>query len=778
MARNATILQLLVVLEQKQLLDAILSHFGHKPISREAREVLNVSKLPAEVKKVSLTPEQRANASSPLLTKAEPEDLERIRTSQLIREIFNYAARYLYIPEYTITFKHPEMIFAVHVSLPEHGIFVSESGASLNVVEAKACTGFKQQAEKYHIENSVAPPSLDDSITLSTVNARNFFDFYNDYNDEVTIDVSKDAFFWRGQAFARNFSTSARGLMRQDLRTSCVYGFEVLIMLVTAVILAKRVPKILVDYRKKMDSKIGKYIGHNHPLKLELHRDTLDLMQRTVEATKKSGLPTTLIDETMDYKISSFGRETHFKYSANSARSRSIALCEWMKGNLPRLKTRQKGNVLPLVQNALEASNLVENNQYSILIGQTGSGKTTQLPQIILDHYIRSERGGECRIICTQPRRIAAKSVAMRVARERGQNMGDQVGHHISSDVNPPKLRGSITYCTTGIILRQLIFHADKLFDQTSHLIIDEVHERDINIDVLLTMIKNVVRNRIEAGKDNPKICLMSATVDAEKLQQYFSFTDEAGEVTCPILEVEGRAFPVKKYYLENIISVFEDKYPADHAIWDLLNSPSIQRYLKAEEDAKGADILENFNAEKAESVIEWDNRDDSSDNLQSQIGMSKADIPMSLILPTILVAHIASTTESGAILIFLPGLRGINRLERILTSKKILGVDFNDEDKFKIFKLHSSIENDYQVFEPVPPGCRKIILTTNIAETSITIADVQYVVDTGKHREIDFNQIFRCWSLPSKWISKSNVKQRLGRAGRVQNGSYYALFS
>jgi HrpA-like RNA helicase len=181
----------------------------------------------------------------------------------------------------------------------------------------------------------------------------------------------------------------------------------------------------------------------------------------------------------------------------------------------------------------------------------------------------------------------------------------------------------------------------------------------------------------------------------------------------------------------------------------------------------------------KVESVIEWNSQNDDPNNLATQLRMDPVEGQVPVELAATVIAHIARTTENGAILLFLPGLKDIGLAAKVLQNQRILNVDFNDKDKFKIFMLHSSTSEGHgDVFKPVPRGCRKIILATNVAETSITIPDIQYVVDTGKHKENNFHQMLGIWSLPCKWISKSSVKQRSGRAGRVQNGSYYALFS
>jgi HrpA-like RNA helicase len=153
--------------------------------------------------------------------------------------------------------------------------------------------------------------------------------------------------------------------------------------------------------------------------------------------------------------------------------------------------------------------------------------------------------------------------------------------------------------------------------------------------------------------------------------------------------------------------------------------------------------------------------------------------VPVNLVAA--IIAHIAKTTSDGAILAFLPGLGEIMEVERLLRMESPLGVNFEDRFRFEIFKLHSSLrddENEDGIFRPLSEGCRKIILSTNIAETSVTIPDVQHVVDSGTLREKWYSQESHITQLRCTWISKSSSKQRAGRAGRVRNGYYYALFS
>ena len=169
--------------------------------------------------------------------------------------------------------------------------------------------------------------------------------------------------------------------------------------------------------------------------------------------------------------------------------------------------------------------------------GDTGSGKTTQVPQYIME--LASEKKEPVRIICTQPRRIAAMSVAERVASERGERLGSTVGYQIRLE-NRMSSSTALVFCTTGILLRTLMYH-DSNLDKVTHLIIDEVHERDRFVDFLL----GVLRSRISRFP-NLRIILMSAALDVNVFSDYFG--------TCPVLHVQGKCFPVEEHFLEDVL--------------------------------------------------------------------------------------------------------------------------------------------------------------------------------------------------------------------------------
>lgn len=352
---------------------------------------------------------------------------------------------------------------------------------------------------------------------------------------------------------------------------------------------------------------------------------------------------------------------------------------------------------------------LIKINAAVVIAAATGSGKTTQLPQIILEDAIESGAGVDCNIWVTQPRRVAATSVARRVMKERFDGSVASVGYHVRFDVQLPKQGGCITYCTTGILLNRIQGSPNEVFDNVSHIIIDEAHERDMPIDRILALLKFHLFARKKAGLKFPKIIVSSATLDIGLFTGYFAqpvLKNGVRElVPCPFLDIPGRMFPVEYTYLDEILLQLR-KYPA-----------ASQFFMDQDKSTK--DYL-SVNKQKR-------TRHGQLRPLDPQTDTDEAIIPAALIAMTI--AHIVHTTTEGAILVFLPGLDSIKNVkEKLGINSPMMDVDFSDKDRFRILILHSDMKdlND-EAFVTMPKGVRKIVLATNIAETSITIPDVVY---------------------------------------------------
>ncbi|KAF9582903.1 hypothetical protein BGW38_010606 [Lunasporangiospora selenospora] len=514
------------------------------------------------------------------------------------------------------------------------------------------------------------------------------------------------------------------------------------------------------------------------------------------------------------------------KLDVQQAAGKSARLFDQLKSyeNNPSMaKTRDSRAGLPISQYTDEITAKIHDNDVIVLVGQTGCGKTTQLPQIILEDFIRRRQGGVCNIICTQPRRIAAISVAQRVAFERGERVGQSVGYQVRFDNQPPMPGGSILYCTTGIFLRMMHTEgtttttagagsgstttavapvAHDPFRGVSHIVVDEVHERDIDTDFLLVLLRQMQRERRAKGLPVIKLILMSATIDTGLFASYFGEGFKGGQ--CPSISVPGRTFPVKQIYLDDLLNEMHKTHPAS-SMNALSRHEQTSKYIHREMSIQpvgppqqpaqynrppkrpGTEVNSNDSDDDIDDVddSELDYAESILNQARSVSRMPRdeildAEIPANLIAMTI--AHIITTTPpTGAILCFLSGWEDIQEVQRQLLNTSPLGVDFNDQSRFRIHMLHSTLPSisQQEVFEPLLDSrMRKIILATNIAETSITIQDVVYVVDSAKVKETNYDPTKRMTTLLPTWISASSLKQRSGRAGRVQEGQYFCMMS
>lgn len=346
-------------------------------------------------------------------------------------------------------------------------------------------------------------------------------------------------------------------------------------------------------------------------------------------------------------------------------------------------ETQKSLPVYPFKQDLIDA---IREHQVLIIEGETGSGKTTQIPQFL--HHAGFTKN-DMKIGCTQPRRVAAMSVASRVAEEMGYKLGNEVGYSIRFE-DCTSERTMIKYMTDGMLLREFLGEPDLA--SYSVMIIDEAHERTLHTDVLFGLVKDIARFRPDL-----KLLISSATLDAEKFSEFF---DDA-----PIFRIPGRRFPVDIYYTK----------------------------------APEADYLDA-------AVV------------------------------SVLQIHV--TQPSGDILVFLTGQEEIETANEMLQERtKKLGSKIKE---LIILPIYANLPSDMQskIFEPTPPGARKVILATNIAETSLTIDGIKYVIDPGFCKQNSYNARTGMESLIVTPISKASSNQRAGRAGRVSAGKCFRLYT
>ncbi|KAF8922394.1 P-loop containing nucleoside triphosphate hydrolase protein [Mucidula mucida] len=430
-------------------------------------------------------------------------------------------------------------------------------------------------------------------------------------------------------------------------------------------------------------------------------------------------------------------------------------------------------NQLPIAKYRKDIIEALDRSQVLVLSGETGCGKSTQVPAFILEDQL--SQGIPCKIYCTEPRRISAISLAQRVSRELGDapntagTLNSLVGYSIRLESNMTK-NTRLAYVTNGIALRMLESGTGQggqgtAFDEITHIIIDEVHERTIESDFLLIVLKTMIQVR-----PSLRVILMSATVDSAKISRYFN--------NCPTLEVPGRTFPVRVNYLEDAVDLTQwtitEKSPyarrphdtfysgKNRPDWSLDISPDDSEDDDAQRAKEGVKLGKKYSPSTISTIKLFDER----------------LIPYDLIIRVMEDICFGETYNafSSAILIFMPGIGEIRRLNDMLGDHAA----FSQEKQFRVYPLHSTLSNENQgaVFDIPPPGVRKIVIATNIAETGITIPDITCVIDTGKYREMRFDEKRQTSRLVETFVAKSNAAQRRGRAGRVREGICFHLFT
>ncbi|CAJ2503954.1 Uu.00g113480.m01.CDS01 [Anthostomella pinea] len=302
-------------------------------------------------------------------------------------------------------------------------------------------------------------------------------------------------------------------------------------------------------------------------------------------------------------------------------------------------------------------------------------------------------------------------------------------------------------------------------------------------VDFLMIVLKKAIKVRLAAGKRVPRVTIMSATMDTTLFQEYFASKNAQGVLEpCPSLEVPGRMFPIRRFYLPDIMSSLQQDRSIEFEQL-LAGHPLCEAYVRSESEftATAPETVTNEGSETVTETVTETTKAEGSGISDRERRDLQVYVPTPLVAATI--AHICNSTQmEGAILAFLPGMGEIMDVDEILR-RRMSHLWFDDESKYKICILHSYLSKEQQneIFEALPLGCRRIILSTNMAETSLTVPDVQYVVDSGRTREDRFEQVSRISGLATVWESKSSARQRAGRAGRagrVRNGFYYALFS
>lgn len=356
-------------------------------------------------------------------------------------------------------------------------------------------------------------------------------------------------------------------------------------------------------------------------------------------------------------------------------------------GKRTNLSLKEQRESLPVYKMRQDLLDAINGNQFMVIVGETGSGKTTQLTQYL---YEEGYNANGLMIGCTQPRRVAAISVAKRVSEEMECALGGKVGYTVRFDDQTSR-DTKIKYMTDGILQREALL--DPLMSKYSVIILDEAHERTVATDVLFCLLKKAALQRPDL-----KVIVTSATLDSKKFSEYFT--------NCPVLKIPGKTFPVDVFY-----------------------SKALQMdYVEAA-------------------------------------------------LDTVMEIHI--NEARGDILVFLTGQEEIDACCEILF-ERVKNLEDTLDLKLIILPVYSALPNEIQskIFEPTPPDSRKVIFATNIAETSITIDGIHYVVDPGFSKVNTYNPRLGIEQLIITPISQAQSNQRKGRAGRTGPGKCYRLYT
>ncbi|XP_041972567.1 ATP-dependent RNA helicase DHX30-like [Aricia agestis] len=479
---------------------------------------------------------------------------------------------------------------------------------------------------------------------------------------------------------------------------------------------------VINELKDSLDHKIQATVTENSIERLnrifdDYERDIKNLYEETfVEASKRMAhiQPVLLKDSTIDEDGGELADSTteladfeDFRMNMHPVYGKSVTPSPSFLSRRQRVLKEKFDNYdegltpLPIDQYIDEITSTIDKSRVTVIVGAAGCGKSTRVPAAILRKW-RTDAAA----IVSEPRRVAAIGLAQRVADELHENVGECIGYQVRLQSKLPRPGGGVLFCTSGVLLRRLQFNPG--LEGCSHVVIDEAHERDVNTDLTLLLLRRALDL-------NPtlKLVVMSATLDTEVFTRYFKDT--------PVIEVPGRTYPVTVYHLNEIQKKFSIRLPNTKENCEKNGKP----YLNCQE------------------IVE-------------------------------VIKAVDKNQQEGAILVFLPGWAEIKQVQLLLQDT------YRDSTLHMIIPVHSrlSTADQTRMFHCAAAGVRRIVLATNIAETSITVPDVVHVVDAGAHRENRIRETTGTASLETVWVSLAGAKQRAGRAGRVQPGICYRLYT
>ncbi|CAL1534991.1 unnamed protein product [Lymnaea stagnalis] len=467
------------------------------------------------------------------------------------------------------------------------------------------------------------------------------------------------------------------------------------------------------DSQQELDSRLPKYLRSGHAFQRQQYIDDYVLKENKELLSQTCASLETITNEFDALEVDS-------TIMGGSVAPPEDLIPEGATNVYRNYKLQHKYIDLPVLSVRDKIVSTIEAHQVTVIQGPTGSGKTTQVPQFIFDHYASESK--YCNIVVTQPRKIAAVSIAQRVCDERGWSPGSLCGYQIALDRKCSE-DTRILYCTTGILKEKLI--NKKNMHEFTHVILDEVHERDIESDFTLLIVKKLLRT----NSSHVKVILMSATIDTDIFSRYFASPVLGRLENAPVVTIGHSCHKVSEFFADEIserlgeLPPIEDDKPCIHPAMFDMAVELIKTFDIMEEKEQGKDLGTGF------------------------------------------------ASVRGTVLMFLPGFYEITKMLDKLRP-------LEECHFFRTIPLHSSITLDEQnkAFMKPARGYRKVIVSTNIAESSITVPDIKYVIDFCLTKSLCCDPETNYPQLQMEWASKANAKQRKGRAGRVSNGRIYYM--
>ena len=401
-------------------------------------------------------------------------------------------------------------------------------------------------------------------------------------------------------------------------------------------------------------------------------------------------------------------------------------------------------DVLPIDAHRDEILHYVSHQSVTVIVGETGCGKSSRLPIILMQHAEARKR--RCKIMVSQPRRIAVSSLYKRVKEDVGNKVGMRMGHGVREE----NIDTQITYVTTGYLV-QVLAHFPQMFTNYTHIVIDEVHERSVDGDLVCLFVRRLLKRFPDI-----KVILMSATIHIDLYAKYFALESEqcgkmlklqdGNESLKQFLFVGARRFPLEILHLDDL----EKAVKLGPKMSLLVNR--LMKLCSGKRDKKSGSgvTVRNIPMKSMEFI-------NSQHNLVVE-----------------LISRVAS--KGSSVLVFVSGMKDIIELSEKLDKEKLN----ESRAKYSVFAIHSEIpfEEQEMAFSPATEGEIKVILATNAAESSITLPDVDIVICLGMQKSISYSAERHCAVLCNTWVSKASATQRAGRTGRVRPGRVFRLYS